>query len=70
MQKPRLIRYVLLLCFTALSLASYAQTGSISGKVTDETGQPLPGAIIFIKGTNTNTMAGADGSFKLQPVNS
>jgi iron complex outermembrane receptor protein len=70
MQKLRLIRYLLLLCFTALSLASAAQTGSISGKVTDETGQALPGAIIFIKGTNTNTVAGEDGSFKLQPVNS
>lgn len=70
MQKLRLIRYLLLLCFTVLSLASAAQTGSISGKVTDETGQALPGAIIFIKGTNTNTVAGADGSFKLQPVNS
>ncbi|WP_298732470.1 TonB-dependent receptor [uncultured Chitinophaga sp.] len=62
-------KLLLLLCFTALSLATYAQTGSISGKVSDETGQPLPGATIFIKGTNQNTIAGADGSFKLQPVN-
>jgi len=68
MQKLRLIRYLLLLCFTALSIATFAQTGSISGKVTDETGQPLPGATVFIKGTNQNAIAGADGSFKLQQV--
>lgn len=61
--------YVLLLCFTALSLTTYAQTGTISGKVTDETGQPLPGATIFIKGTNQHAVAGPDGSFRLQPVN-
>lgn len=70
MQKLRLLKYLLLLCFTAFSLTTYAQTGSISGKVTDETGQPLPGATVFIKGTNTNAIAGLDGSFKLQLANS
>ncbi|HEY0609915.1 MAG TPA: SusC/RagA family TonB-linked outer membrane protein, partial [Chitinophaga sp.] len=70
MQKLRLLKYLLLLCFTAFSLTTYAQTGSISGKVTDETGQPLPGATVFIKGTNTNAIAGPDGSFKLQLANS
>ncbi len=69
MYKSRLLKYVLLLCFTAFSLTTYAQTGSISGKVTDETGQPLPGATIYIKGTNQHAVAGPDGSFKLQPVN-
>ncbi|HEY8917335.1 MAG TPA: SusC/RagA family TonB-linked outer membrane protein, partial [Chitinophaga sp.] len=53
----------------ACSLITYAQTGNISGKVTDETGQPLPGATVFIKGTNQNTIAGPDGSFKLPVTN-
>jgi len=69
MQKLRLLRYLLLLCFMACSLITYAQTGNISGKVTDETGQPLPGATVFIKGTNQNTIAGPDGSFKLPVTN-
>ncbi|TWI84545.1 SusC/RagA family TonB-linked outer membrane protein [Chitinophaga japonensis] len=68
MQKLRLIRFVWLLCFMACSLVTYAQTGSISGKIMDETGQPLPGATVFIKGTNQHAIAGPDGSFKLQPV--
>lgn len=69
MQKLRLLKYLLLLCFMACSLITYAQTGNISGKVTDETGQPLPGATVFIKGTNQNTIVGPDGSFKLPVTN-
>src|SRR3954447_18865037 len=42
-----------------------AQTRTISGKVTDETGAPVESASIVIKGTKTGTAAGSDGSFKL-----
>ena len=37
----------------------------ISGLVTDETGGPLPGATIAVKGTNIKTVTGADGKFSL-----
>ena len=47
-----------------------AQTGEISGKITDPTGSPIPGATIRIKGSKKGTSAGADGSFKLTaPIN-
>ncbi|KQR72458.1 SusC/RagA family TonB-linked outer membrane protein [Pedobacter sp. Leaf176] len=54
---------LVLLVFSALIVK--AQTGSISGKVLDETGQPLPGASIYVKGTTRSTSTDADGNFKL-----
>lgn len=38
---------------------------SISGKVVDESGNPLPGASIVVKGTNNGTMSDIDGLFSL-----
>ena len=53
---------------TILFLFSYigiAQTGKISGKITDgKTGEALPGAIIIIDGTTKGASADFDGNFK------
>ncbi len=38
----------------------------ITGKVTDEQGEPLPGATIFVKGTTFGTTTDFDGNFALQ----
>lgn len=54
---------LVLLVFSALIVK--AQTGSISGKVLDETGQPLPGASLIIKGTTRSTSTDVSGNFKL-----
>jgi TonB-linked SusC/RagA family outer membrane protein len=54
---------LVLLVFSALMVK--AQTGSISGKVLDETGQPLPGASLIIKGTTKSTSTDVNGNFKL-----
>ncbi|GMQ27848.1 TonB-dependent receptor [Algoriphagus confluentis] len=37
----------------------------ITGKVIDETGAPLPGAAILVKGTTTGTITDLDGNFSL-----
>lgn len=37
----------------------------VSGKVTDETGAPLPGVSILVKGTTTGASTNADGSYRL-----
>jgi TonB-linked SusC/RagA family outer membrane protein len=42
-----------------------AQTKQVTGKVTDPTGAPIPGATIKVRGAKTGTSAGSDGSFKL-----
>jgi len=44
----------------------YAQSVSVSGLVTDDTGQPLPGVTIVEKGTQAGTTTAADGRFSLR----
>lgn len=39
---------------------------NISGIITDETGTPLPGANIIIKGTNNGTTSNFDGEYSIQ----
>ena len=41
---------------------------SVSGKVTDIPGQPLPGVSIVVKGTTTGTITGTDGTYHLTGV--
>ena len=57
--------------FTMMSLLfgvfAYAQTGSISGTVTDAaTGQPLLGTNILVRGTNTGATTNENGYYKLE----
>ncbi|WP_461485238.1 SusC/RagA family TonB-linked outer membrane protein, partial [Pedobacter sp.] len=51
-----------------VALQVQAQTGVISGKVLDDTGQPLPGASVFIKGTAKATSTDSNGAFQLAGV--
>ncbi len=46
-----------------------AQKYSISGKVIDEEGNPLPGASVNLKGTYLGTATNANGDFKITNVN-
>ncbi|MGA8855268.1 MAG: carboxypeptidase-like regulatory domain-containing protein, partial [Christiangramia sp.] len=57
--------------FTMMSLLlgvfAYAQTGSISGTVTDAaTGEPLLGTNIIVQGTNTGASTNESGYYKLE----
>lgn len=54
---------LMLLVFSALMVK--AQTGTVSGKVLDETGLPLPGASVIVKGTTRSTSTDGDGNFKI-----
>ncbi len=57
------LRYLFLLClFTAFA---QAQDRQISGTVYDDTGMPLPGASVLIKGTSNGTVTDFDGKFNL-----
>jgi TonB-dependent starch-binding outer membrane protein SusC len=44
---------------------SLAQTKTVTGKVTDSKGDPVPSATVTVKGTKTSTTTAADGSFRL-----
>jgi TonB-linked SusC/RagA family outer membrane protein len=50
------------LCVSHLCLAQF----SVSGKVVDETGEPIPGANILIEGTATGTATDIEGQFSLE----
>lgn len=41
----------------------------ISGKVLDETGSPLPGATVMVKGTNNGVVTNVDGEFSIEADN-
>lgn len=69
MKRMLLNRYALLCCFLLLSVAAMAQTGSISGRVTDATAQPLPGATVIVKGTTQNAITNPEGRFTLNGIN-
>src|SRR5687767_12205189 len=54
-----------LLLMTGMLFTAYAQTKSVTGKVTDASGNPLPGISVTIKGTSSGTTTLEDGTFKL-----
>lgn len=47
------------------SIYSLAQNTPVNGTVLDETGKPVPGASVQVKGTTTGTATRPDGSFTL-----
>jgi TonB-linked SusC/RagA family outer membrane protein len=68
MKKTYLIKYVFLLFFVLTAATVFAQNSIISGKVVDETNQPLPGAAVSVKGTQKSTGTDANGNFRLTGV--
>ncbi len=54
----------LLLC-VLFTQTSFAQTKTITGKVTDDKGAPITGATVVAKGSKSGTSTGADGSFHI-----
>ncbi|WP_158638405.1 TonB-dependent receptor [Panacibacter ginsenosidivorans] len=65
--------YVFITCFVMLLLFSSqlsAQTVAISGKVTNQKGEPLAGASVLIKGTNNGTKTDDQGKFSFTGLTS
>lgn len=56
----------LFLCVVLAVTQLNAQNRTISGKVSDETGKPLEGASVMIKGSTSAVLTKTDGSFSLQ----
>jgi TonB-dependent SusC/RagA subfamily outer membrane receptor len=48
------------------SVLATAQNRTVTGKVADQQGQPVPFATIKVKGSNQGTSADADGSFSIK----
>jgi len=47
------------------SFSAFAQSQTITGAVSDNQGQPLPGVTVLLKGTATGTTTNADGAYQL-----
>lgn len=64
------IAAVLCMAFFFSPLAGFSQTNPLSGRITDDKGQPIPGATVVLKGTNSGTVTDERGDFKLNaPAN-
>lgn len=61
--------YILLLITLFIVNYSFAQQGEVIGKVTDASGEALPGASITVKGTSIGTTANFDGNYKISAKN-
>ncbi len=55
-----------LLTFLSFGLMVHAQTGSLSGKVTDESGEAMVGASVVVDGTSQGAFTDLDGNYSLQ----
>jgi TonB-dependent starch-binding outer membrane protein SusC len=66
-QKTALCRGVTMLTLLlTISLFSFSQNNfKVTGKVTDETGKPVEGATVSVKGSTTGTATKADGTFEI-----
>jgi TonB-dependent receptor len=61
-----MLRSIFTFVIFAIHLGMAAQSGTISGKVTDElTGEPLPGAAVVLSGTTTGTATNLQGEYIL-----
>ncbi len=50
---------------TACTATAVAQSGKLSGRITDEAGEPLPGATALIVGTSLGAAADANGDYSI-----
>ncbi len=62
--KKKLLTLLMGILFVAAQ--AFAQQKTVTGKVTDDDGLPLPGASIAIKGTNNGTSSNMDGNYSIR----
>ena len=48
----------------------YGQDGRLNGRITDENGQPVAGAVVYVKGTSNGTTADSEGVYQLSGLKS
>ena len=59
-----LVTFLLLLCTTA----AFGQSGTVTGKVVENSGEPLVGVNVTVKGTSIGAMTDVDGSYTVRQV--
>lgn len=56
----------LLFFLLVLGLSSFSQPRTITGKVTGDDGESIPGITVLVKGTTTGTVTDVDGNYSIQ----
>lgn len=59
-------RLLIIIHILVLHIAVFAQTGVVTGTISDENGEPVPGISITLKGTKTGTSADQTGRFSIR----
>jgi TonB-linked SusC/RagA family outer membrane protein len=59
-------RFILMLLFLATCWTTFAQDKTVTGLVTDESSQPLPGVTVMVNGTIQGTTTDFDGRFTIE----
>ncbi|GAB3931964.1 TonB-dependent receptor [Mucilaginibacter myungsuensis] len=60
--------FLLSLIFACVTTAVFAQTGSLSGRVTDKKGEPIPFATVTLKEINKSAVTKNDGRYEITGV--
>lgn len=70
MKHPYLAKLLFLLLFAAFGFPSgaFAQTGTVSGRVTDAKNEGIPGATVLVEGTSLGSSSNVDGTFSIANV--
>ena len=64
----KLQRLFLVALFSVLAIGAAAQSKTVSGTVIDQTGEPVIGANVLVKGTTNGVITDLDGRFTLSNV--
>ena len=62
-------RIILALAAALAAFTAFAQTKAISGTVSDENGEPLPGAAVVVTGSKAYAITDIDGKYTLNAAN-
>lgn len=65
MYKKLLLKLLFCQLLVLMSFTAFAQKTTVTGKVTDEKGNPFPGVTIAVKGTSTGTNSDINGNYSL-----
>jgi len=65
MYKKQLLKLLFCPLLLLISIAALAQQVSVTGKVTDQNGDPIPGVNITVKGTSRGTNSGINGNYSI-----
>lgn len=60
--------FMMLVCIIFAATQLYAQNRTVTGKVSDDKGDPIPNASVTVKGTKQGTTTNAEGYFTLSGV--